>query len=164
MDSKLAQGFYMWLALQESNPRPLYLGSHALTTWPCAPYKWSEITKYIETLYTHYQEMVKLRSSQFICSYLAYDTYLKPGKWIISESIFTILDQNEHLYMCIVFNELLKHKFFLLTINTTKINEIYFCNYCSSLQLCEMTLFTSISQFLRRKLTAIVIHIPIFQV
>ena len=35
--SKLAQGFYIWPASRESNPRPLGLGSHALTARPHAP-------------------------------------------------------------------------------------------------------------------------------
>ena len=37
VDSKLAQGFYTRLAPRESNPRPLDLGSYALTTRPRAP-------------------------------------------------------------------------------------------------------------------------------
>ena len=37
VDSKLAQGFYTWPALQESNPRPLDLGSNTLTTWQRTP-------------------------------------------------------------------------------------------------------------------------------
>ena len=38
MDSKLAQGFYTWSALRESNTRPLDPGSNALTTPPRAPH------------------------------------------------------------------------------------------------------------------------------
>ena len=36
VDSKLAQGFFTWPTLWESNPRPLDLGSNALTTRPHA--------------------------------------------------------------------------------------------------------------------------------
>ena len=36
-DSKLAQSFYTWPALRESNPRPLDLGSNALTIRPHTP-------------------------------------------------------------------------------------------------------------------------------
>ena len=37
VDSKLIRGFYTWLALRESNQRPLNLGSSALTLRPRAP-------------------------------------------------------------------------------------------------------------------------------
>ena len=37
VDFELAQGFHTWLALQESNPRPLDLRSNALTSWQRAP-------------------------------------------------------------------------------------------------------------------------------
>ena len=52
MDSKLAQGFYTWPTLPELNPRPLDLGSNALTTRQLAPHARDDFSELILTCFS----------------------------------------------------------------------------------------------------------------